>query len=58
MQYVSYVAKAITAFLVAGLAAIIQYNVDVNLWVIVFVTALIAGLGVFLVPNGEKPATE
>ncbi len=55
MEWVQYVAKAVTAFLVAGLAAIIQYNVDVNPWVMVAVAAVIAGLGVFLIPNGARP---
>ena len=55
MQYVSYVAKALTAAAVGFLAAVAQYNLDVEPWVMVVVSTIIAGLAVFLVPNGTEP---
>lgn len=57
MQYVLYVAKALTAFLVALLAGLVAYNVDVNVWVLVIIAAVIEMLAVFFVPNGEKPTS-
>ena len=51
MQYAQTIAKAITAFIVAGLAAVVTYNVDVNPWVLVAGAAIVPALAVWAVPN-------
>lgn len=57
MQYVTWVAKALTAAAIGFIAAVAQYNLDVEPWVMVLVATVIAGLAVFLVPNGDKPTS-
>ena len=57
MQYVTWVAKAITAAAVGFFAAVAQYNFEVEPWIMVAVATLVAGLAVFLVPNGDKPTS-
>ena len=56
MEYVKWVAKAITAFITAGLAAVATYNLDLPAWVLVLASAVVAALAVFLVPNGDTPS--
>jgi len=55
MNYIYWIAKAVTAFIVAGLGAVATYNLDLPSWVLVLGSALVAALAVFLVPNGEQP---
>lgn len=55
MQYISYVAKAITAAVAGFLAAAATYNLDVEPWIMVLASTIVAGLAVFLVPNGSAP---
>jgi hypothetical protein len=57
MQWISWVAKALTAAGTAFLGALIHYQVDASPWIMVVVVTLIAGIAVFLVPNGDKPTT-
>lgn len=54
-QYVLWVAKAIAAFITAGIGAVATYNLELPPWVLVLATALLAAVVTFLVPNGEKP---
>ena len=56
MQWISYMAKALTAVGVAFLGAVVQYNIDLNPLVMVAVTSVLAGLAVFIVPNGDRPS--
>jgi len=58
MQYINYIAKALTAMGVAFLAGVAQYNLDLNPFVLVTVMALLAGIAVFTVPNGSNPTQE
>lgn len=53
--WIKWVAKALTAAGVAFLAAIVSYNMDVEPWILVLVTVVLAFLGVFLMPNSDKP---
>ena len=55
MNYVSYVAKAIAAFITAGLGAVATYNLELEPWVLVAATAVLAFVITFVVPNGAKP---
>lgn len=55
MQYVKWVAKAITAILGVVIAAIVAGQLDVEPWVEVALTAAVAGIAVFLTPNGDHP---
>lgn len=55
MKHIAYIAKALIAAGTAFLAAVVTYNVDVSPFVLVGVVSLLAGLAVFLVPNGDKP---
>lgn len=55
MEYVKWVAKALTAFITAGLAAVATYNLELPAWVLVLASSLVAALAVFLVPNGDNP---
>lgn len=55
MQYAKWAAKAITAVLTVVAAAIAAGQLDVEPWIEVAVTAAIAGIAVFLVPNGAAP---
>ena len=56
MEYVKWAAKAITAFITAGLAAIVTYNLELPPWVLVLASSVVAALAVFLIPNGETPS--
>jgi hypothetical protein len=56
MEYVKWAAKAITAFITAGLAAVVTYNLELPPWVLVLASSVVAALAVFLVPNGETPS--
>ena len=55
MDTIKWVAKAITGFVTVGLGAAATYNLDVNPWILVFGSALVGGLAVFLVPNSDRP---
>ena len=63
MEYVKYVAKAIYAFLVAGIGSLVTVMVndagfgDITdgQWLTAALVALIAGGGVFGLTNGPKP---
>jgi len=59
MEWIRYVAKAITAGVLAfgGLftVAIVDGVVDTGEWVAIVVATVVAVLGVFLVPNSDKP---
>lgn len=58
MQYVFWVAKAIAAFITAGIGAAATYNLDLPPWVMVLASAVLAAIVVFTVPNGDKPDGE
>lgn len=57
MNYVLWVAKAIAAFITAGLGAVATYNLDLEPWVMVLATAVLAAIVVFTVPNGDHPSS-
>lgn len=54
MQKLKWAAKAITAAAVGFTLAVVQYNLEVAPIVMVLVATAVAGLAVFLVPNGDK----
>jgi len=58
MNYINWIAKALAAMLVAFVAAAAQYALDLPPWVYVLVATALAGITVFLVPNGEKPVAD
>jgi len=58
METIKWMAKALTAAGGAFLGAVAAYKLDVPPLVLVGVVTLIAGVGVFLVPNGDKPTGE
>ena len=55
MDTVKYIAKALTAVLAVVVAAIAAGTLDVEPWIEVALSAAIAGIAVFLVPNGDQP---
>ena len=55
MKYLAIVAKAITAVIAVVLAAVVAGQLDVEPWIEVMLQAIVAGLGVYLVPN--RPTT-
>lgn len=55
MEYISYIAKAVAAFITAGLAAAVTYNLDLPPWALVLATSVLAAIVVFITPNGDKP---
>lgn len=59
MTYIKWIAKAITAGIVAFGGAFATANVDGVIesgeWVAIAVTTIVAIAGVFYVPNGEAP---
>lgn len=54
--WIKYVAKAIVAVLTVVLAGVVAGELDIDPYIVYGIQAVIAGLGVFLVPNGDKPA--
>lgn len=55
LEYIKWAAKALTAVLTVVAAALAAGQLDVAPWVEVAVTAAIAGIAVFLVPNSDTP---
>jgi hypothetical protein len=51
VKYLAIVAKAITAVIAVVSAAVLAGQLDVAPWVEVLLQAVVAGLGVYLVPN-------
>lgn len=55
LDYVKWAAKALTAVLTVVAAALAAGQLDAPAWLEVAVTAAIAGIAVFLVPNSDTP---
>lgn len=55
ITWVRWVAKAVTAAVVIGLAEVARLNIEMPAWVLVVAAMVVAFLGVFLVPNGSAP---
>lgn len=51
---IRYIAKALTAFITTGLMTAATLAIDLPPMVLVGGAALVAGLAVFLIPNGDK----
>lgn len=56
MVYVKWVAKAITAVVGVVLAGVAANELNLDPWVVISLQALVAGLGVFVIRNGDAPA--
>lgn len=57
MSYVKWAAKAIAAFITAGIGAVATYNLELPPWALVLASAVLAAVLVFIVPNAEKPSS-
>ena len=57
MNYVLWAAKAIAAFITAGIGAAATYNLDLPAWALVLASSVLAAIVVFTVPNGEHPGS-
>ena len=55
MKWISWMLKAITAAVAVVIAAGAAGTVDLEPWIEVALSALLAGIAVFLVPNGPLP---
>jgi len=55
MIWIKYAAKAIVAVLTIVVAGIVGGELDIDPQWVVLIQAVIAGLGVFFIPNTDKP---
>lgn len=58
MQYVKWAAKAVVAFVTTVIATAAGIGLDLDPWVIVIGTSIVAAVGVFFTNNGEAPTSE
>ena len=54
MVYVKWAAKAITAVLTVILTGVFAGELNIDPWAVYIIQAVIAGVGVFLVPNTAR----